>query len=323
MLMIRPTKQFTCILIWVCLAIVCEAQVAAGRSKQLAITIDDPNTYMTPMMTWEERNHAMLKALDENGIQAGLFVCGMRVNNPAGQKLLQAWDNKNHLICNHTYSHHYYHKSSLSADEFIRDFEKGDSIIRGYRHYTKLFRFPFLKEGNTDGKRDSMRWAMQNMGYKNGHVTIDASDWYIDSQVSEALKKNPDVDLTVYRDYYINHILNRAEYYDSLAVLVYQRPIKHTLLIHHSLLNALFLNDLILTLKQHGWEWIDASEAFQDDVFNLQPSILPCGESIVWQSASLVPEIAPTLRYPAEDQKYEEGPLKMAIDRQRKQKGKL
>jgi peptidoglycan-N-acetylglucosamine deacetylase len=285
----------------------------AFAQKQMAITIDDPNSYETPKLIWQERDEAILKALEKHKIKAALFVCGMRVNDSHGTILLHKWDSKNHLICNHTYSHYYYNSKSKTSEVFIADFLKGDSLIRNYKNYTKLFRFPYLKEGNTVGKRDSMRVALSTEGYKNGSVTIDASDWYIDAELAKALKKNISTDLTPYKEYYIRHILDRANYYDSLAQLVFKRDVKHTLLIHHSLLNALFLDDLLVALKANAWNLIDAKVAFTDDIFSLQPVIEPCGESIIWQCAKLNEELAKNLRYPAEDEEYEKEPFEKFI----------
>jgi peptidoglycan-N-acetylglucosamine deacetylase len=285
----------------------------ARAQKQIAITIDDPNTNKTPVLNWQERNDAILKTLDKHKIKVALFVCGMRVNDTNGVFLLNTWDAKEHLICNHSYSHLYYNSDLNTSRIFIADFKKGDSVIRNYKNYTRLFRFPFLKEGNTAAKRDLMRTALTKDNYKNGHVTIDASDWYIDSEIAKALKNNPDTDLAPYKAYYIKHILNRTKYYDSLAHLILKRDIKHTLLIHHSLLNALFLDDLLLALKNNGWELIDAKKAFTDDVFLKQPLIAPCGESIVWQCAELDKKLSKNLRYPAEDGEYEIEPLKLFI----------
>ena len=239
----------------------------AKAQKQIAITIDDPNTNTTPLLNWQERNDAILKTLDKYKIKVALFVCGMRVSDTNGIFLLNTWDAKGHLICNHSYSHLYYNSALNSSSIFIADFKKGDSVIKNYKNYKRLFRFPYLKEGNTVVKRDLMRNALIKDNYKNGHVTIDASDWYIDSEIAKALKNNPDADLAAYEAYYIKHILNRTKYYDSLAHLIFKRDIKHTLLIHHSLLNALFLDDLLLALKNSGWELIDAKQAFNDDVF--------------------------------------------------------
>ncbi len=282
-------------------------------SKQIAITIDDPTTKDTPKLKWFERDSIILETLDKHNIKAALFVCGMRVDNPDGKILLNNWDSKNHLICNHSYSHLYYNSTSISSNRFHLDFKYGDNIIRGYKNYTQLFRFPFLKEGNTAEKRDSMRVAMNREGYKNGYVTIDASDWYIDAQLTAALKSDINTDLTPFREYYMQHILDRASYYDSLAQIVFKRDIKHTLLIHHSLLNALFLDDLLIALKAKGWSLIDAAKAYTDDVFLMQPNIEPCGESIVWQCAKQMESVSKNLRLPAEDAVYEELPLEIYI----------
>lgn len=284
-----------------------------SAQKQIAITMDDPNTYETPLMGWEKRNDAILKTLNKHHIQAALFVCGMRVNDANGARLIKAWDDNQHLICNHTFSHLYY--NGQENEVFFQDFQKGDSLIRSYKNYTKLFRFPFLKEGDSDEKRDTMRAVLEKNGYKNGYVTIDASDWYIDSKIEEVLKKDPKANLDVYKQFYIQHILDRINYYDSLAQILFKRDVKHTLLIHHSLLNALFLDDLLTALKANNCQLIDAREAYTDALGNLQPRVLPCGESIIWQCAKLDSTLAPTLRYPGEDSEYEEKPLQQMIEK--------
>lgn len=305
----------TIILLFVCGQVVSQSE--NQNTRQLAITIDDPNTYVTPSLGWEERNDRILKALENYHIKSALFVCGMRVHDSIGARLLKTWDERNHIICNHSYSHFYFNSNSKTSKVFINDFRKGDSLICHYNNYTKLFRFPFLKEGNTASKRDSMRAAMQVMGYKNGYVTIDASDWFIDTKIIEELKKSPQADLTPYKEYYIEHIINRADYYDSLAKNIFNRKVKHTLLLHHSLLNALFLDDLLKALESNGWKLIDATEAYEDSIFNLKPIIEPCGESLVWQCAKLDTAFSKGLRYPAEDSKYEELPLKQYIEEYR------
>jgi len=298
------------LIVSVILNLVC---ISAFAQKEIAITLDDPNTIETPLLNWQERNDAILKILDKHKIKVALFVCGTRVDDPNGKILLNKWDKKNHLICNHSYSHFYYNSKSKTSGIFIADFKKGDSLIKNYKNYTKLFRFPYLKEGNTSDKRDAMRAEMKVEGYKNGHVTIDASDWYIDAQIINELKTDSNADLTPYKEYYIKHILDRADYYDSLAKLVFKKEIKHTLLIHHSLLNALFLDDLLIALKAKGWKIINAKKAFQDEVFSKQPMIEPCGESIVWQCAKQIETLSKTLRYPAEDEVYEKEPLEKHI----------
>ncbi|HRJ05741.1 MAG TPA: polysaccharide deacetylase family protein [Ignavibacteria bacterium] len=276
---------------------------------QLSVTIDDPSVETSGSMSWMQRDDALLEALEKNGITAALFVCGKRTDNAEGKVLLSKWNDRGHLICNHSYSHGYFHSKKLSLEAFANDFLKGDSMINSYSGYSKLFRFPYLKEGDTPEKRDGFRDIMGKSGYRNGYVTIDASDWYINKRLLDTLKSVPDIDVTPYKEYYISHIYNRAMYYDSLAFALTGRHIKHTLLLHHIFINASFLGELLIHFKKYGWELINASDAFTDEIYSSQPQIIPAGESLVWALAKETGKYESMLRYPGEDSEYEEMPL--------------
>ena len=276
---------------------------------QLSITIDDPNTVSTGNMTWMAKDDAILEALDNYGIKAALLVCGKRIDNAEGKVLLSRWNEKGHMICNHSYSHSYFHSQKISLDVFENDFLRCDSIINNYSGYSRFFRYPYLKEGDTPEKRDGFRKFMSEQNYRNGYVTIDASDWYIDSRAVDTLKVSPGLDLTPYKEYYISHIYERAMFYDSLAVKLTGRHIKHTLLLHHNFINASFLGELLTHFKKNGWDLINASDAFKDEVFSQEPDILPAGESLVWALAKETGKYESLLRYPGEDSEYEEIPF--------------
>ena len=138
-----------------------------------------------------------------------------------------------------------------------------------------------------------------------GYVTIDTSDWYVEQRLRARLKQNPKADLSGYRRFYLDHIWARATYYEDLSWRVLGRSVKHTLLIHHNLLNKLFLGDLLAMFERRGWKLIDAAEAFTDPVFAAEPQILPAGESILWALAKESGKFYRELRYPAEDAVYE------------------
>jgi len=272
---------------------------------RVCFTFDDPNSYRTPSLDWRERNRRILEALKKNDLQAALFVCGKRVDNGPGRIILERWDRSGHLICNHTYSHINYNSPKVVFEDFRKDFLRCDALIGEYAHYKRLFRFPYLKEGDTVTKRDAFREELKQRGYGPGHVTIDASDWYIDGRLKTRLELNPAAATTPYRDFYLKHILERAEYYRNLAQETLGREVPHSLLIHHNLLNALFLGDLIEMFQRQGWETIDASLAFQDSVYLRFADTLPAGESIIWALAGESDEFESRLRYPAEDGVYE------------------
>lgn len=299
-------KRVRCVLITTCLLLLPLAAQAASPARELAITIDDVdvNADDTSGMSLDQRNQAIIDTLSRAGIKAAVFVCGMRVDNEAGRRHLSALSEHGHIIANHTYSHFEY--SNVGFDTFSKDMLRGEEMIRGYPGFRKLLRFPYLKEGQTVKQRDEMRRFMQEHGYANGYVTIDASDWAIDARLRRQLKDRPKSDPKAYRDFYLEHMIGRAEYYDGLARKIVNRPVKHTLLIHHNLLAALFLGDLITQLKVHGWQVIDASEAYQDPIYRKAPNNIPAGEGLIYALAKDSGRFEYELRYPAEDSRYED-----------------
>jgi len=271
---------------------------------QLALTLDDPTLSFGSVVRWQEANSHILKAISDKGVRAALFVCGMRVDEADGAKLLSAWDQAGHLICNHSYSHKFYGAQTSYADYAV-DFLKNEKVIAPYHNRTALFRYPFLKEGDTADKRDRFRALLKERGYRVGHVTIDASDWYVSQRYLDQLSKKPKTPIAPYRDYLIAHLLDRAAFYRQLALDVLARDIRHTLLMHFNPLNAVVLPEVMNAFETAGWQWIDASLAFEDAVFRSQPQTLPAGESLVWALAKETGRFEGRLRYPGEDDVYE------------------
>lgn len=274
-----------------------------GRAGAVAITIDDFDLTDHERLTGVERHRRLLEHLDAHGVKAAGFVVGKNADSPEHLPLVEEWSKHGHVVGNHTYRHPYYPDTPLA--DFTADIEHCESVISKVPTFEKLFRFPYLKEGDTATQRDAMRRYLHANGYRNGHVTIDASDWYVDSRMRTRLKDRPDADLSPYRDYYLAHIVDRARYYDGLSRAVLGRAIPHTLLLHHNVLNGLFLGDLLDAFKRVGWALVDAREAFADRVFQREPAIAPAGESLVWALAKESGKFAKSLRYPGESDEYE------------------
>jgi peptidoglycan-N-acetylglucosamine deacetylase len=279
----------------------------------VALSFDDPSTLPSPKGPWQERNQKILQTLANHELKAALFVCGMRVHSPAGQALLKSWDQAGHAIANHSYTHPFFSGSKESAVNFERELLRTDSMIRGYAHFRPWFRFPFLKEGKTVERRDSMRTLLAVHGYRNGHVSIDASDWYVDQMLSDSLKKNPQLNPLPYKEFYVAHILDRAHYYDSLATAIAGHKVRLVLLLHHNLINAMFLDDVIRALVADGWVFIDPEYAYQDPIYLQSPDALPAGESFFWSLAKATGRYESVLRYPAEDGDYEQAGLQRML----------
>jgi len=266
--------------------------------------MDDPALIVSARMDWQEVNRRLLAALEQRKLKIALFVCGMRVDQPEGHKLLAAWDDAGHLICNHSYSHLMYMQRT-TYDQFAADFLRNEPVIAPYRHRTRLFRYPFLKEGDTAEKRDRFRALLKEHGYRVGHVTIDTSDWYVDQRMAERLKLDPAAKVKPYRDYVIAHLLDRAAFYRQLSLDALGHEIRHTLLLHYREIHALFLSDVINAFEKAGWDWVNADRAFADPVFQAEPKTLPAGESLVWALAAETGRFKDRLRWPGEEDTYE------------------
>lgn len=269
----------------------------------LAVTIDDFDLANTPLMSGEGRDAAIRECLKRYGVQAAGFVSGKFIDAELAPRILQDWSDEGHIIGNHTFSHAYF--SGADPAGFMEDVLRCEPLLSAYAGFQKLFRFPYLAEGRTAEGRDAMRELLAAHGYRNAHVTIDTSDWFVDNRLRARLKEDPGADLAPYRQFYLDHLWERASYYDGLAKAIFGQSINHTILLHHRLTTALFLGDAIQMFRARGWRIIDADLAFHSVEFELVPQALPAGQSLLWALAKTEPQLARDLRYPGEDGKYE------------------
>jgi len=268
-----------------------------------AVTIDDFDINDGPLMDGPSKHRAILSALDAAGIKAAGFPAGKFIDNEAALDHLRAWADAGHTVGNHTYAHPYYGGSA--PGDLAADIDRAAALLTAMPTWQPLFRFPYLAEGRTVEARDRMRGVLDQRGLRNAHVTIDASDWYVNMRLLERLTRDPTADLTPYRAFFVRHLLDRATFYDRLArdVLGYSPP--HTLLLHHKLTTALFLPDLLTTFREQGWTAIDADVAFAHPVYVSRPDIAPAGNSLIWQLARADGRFDDRLRSPGEDGDYE------------------
>jgi peptidoglycan-N-acetylglucosamine deacetylase len=302
------TKTKTILILLVSLLIPCIALLSQDKSS-VCFTFDDGNTKNILDYKNEQWNQMILDCLKEYKLQAIFYVCGKNVNNAEGRNVLESWDKAGHIIANHTYSHLNYNIEENTYDKYINDILLCDSLISGYKNFRGYFRAPYLKYGETKEKRDSLNKFLKRINYQNGYVTIDASDWFYNSRLINFMSNNPGKSIEQYKKAYIEHLLDRAKFYDELALKLLGRKIKHSILLHQNLTSALFLEDLIKAFENKGWQTIDASDALSDPIYQKIPDLVPAGESIIWGLAKETKKYDDILRYPGEDSQYEEDKL--------------
>jgi len=284
-----------------CMTLAAPLFASLANSQSIALTFDDgPNMVDKIGLSPADRNASILRQLAEAHLKSILFVTRTDADQTRNY-LIRQWGVEGHQIGNHTATHPNFNEVSLA--DYEQELLTCDRAIRDMPGFTRRFRFPYLKEGNTLEKRDGFRAFLDSNSYNTGPVSVDASDWYYSQRLSARLKEHPNADTLPYRNAYLRHLYDRAQYYDGLSRTLLGRSVAHVLLLHHNLINALFLKDVIQMFKDNGWTLIDSEVAFTDPVYVMRPDTLPAGESILWSLAKQ--KGIPGLRSPGEDDVYE------------------
>ncbi|BDT56662.1 hypothetical protein MasN3_01560 [Massilia varians] len=243
------------------------------QAQSVAFTFDDgPILAPTPHLGPQARNMAMLAALERHQVKAALFVTvGHGADRPEGLALARAWGQAGHALANHTMTHPDLDSDKVGLAQYQQEVLDCDRVIAALPGYQKWYRFTYLREGNTKDKRDGMRKFLRQQGYRNGYVTLDTSDWRLNDKLAEVLAKNPRANVEPIRLAYLAHIRQRALAYRELAQRLQGRDIPQVLLLHHNLINAMWLDDVIRQFKDMGWTITTPAQAYADPVYRFMP----------------------------------------------------
>jgi len=255
--------------------------------QTVAFTFDDgPKLGETPLLSPQARNQALLETLRRHQVRAALFVTlNKGADCPEGMALLEAWSRGGHIVANHTVTHPDLNNPMVSLGQYQGEILACQERIRSLAGWRPWFRYTFLRQGNTPEKRDGMRAFLKQEGLMNASVSLDTSDWRLDSALREVLLRDPSADLQPFRRAYRDHLRQRALAYRDLSRRLFNRDIPQVMLLHHSLLNALFLEEAISLFEEMGWRIIDPQEAYQDFFYRLDPQVLRPGQSLLLSTA--------------------------------------
>ena len=241
-------------------------------AQRIALTFDDAPLKDGNLYKGLKRSEILIKKLKEYNVPEVAFFANSSKLNAEGTLRLKMYAKAGHLIGNHTHTHG--HIDEMGVDNYIEDIKIADSLLKKLPGFTPWFRYPFLDEGKEERIRNNLRYALRTLGYTNGYVTVDNYNWYLNKLYQDALKKNEKIHYGLLRDLYIEHIWKSIQFYDKIARKTLGRSPQHVLLLHENDLAALFLDDLILHLRGHGWEIVSPTEAYQDPIANHLPDVL-------------------------------------------------
>ena len=255
--------------------------MAAEPKGRIALTFDDAPRSAGPLFTGPERTGRLIDALNETGVEGAVFFVATRNLNqaPKGEVRLRAYVDNGHYLGNHSHSHLWLRRSAVA--DYISDLDKASQHLHGFDGLLPLYRFPFLDEGRSLEKRDALRSALAERGLKNGYVTVDNYEWYMNALLAEAVQADLHIDEQAWCDAYTSILGETVDFYDAIARDTLGRSPDHVLLLHENDYAALCLADLVEALREAGWVIIPATQAYQDPIAERIPETLFNGQGRV------------------------------------------
>ena len=243
---------------------------------EVAVTVDDLPLMgpALPGVTRGEVADRLLDAFRRHRLPPVYgFVNGKKLGgDPAYEDILRRWIAAGNPLGNHSFSHPDLNDTALG--DYLADIEGGEAILKklqGDGPVWKLFRYPFLHEGDTEEKRRAVRAYLREHAYTVAEVSIDADDWAFGPPLARCTERGDrEAAASLRRDFVSAHVeeLWRAR---EIGRLLVGREIKHVLLLHVGVADADAIDDLLTAYEREGVRWIDLPTALGDPFYAMDP----------------------------------------------------
>ena len=192
-----------------------------------------------------------------------MFFCNTaRYNKADGRRRVEAYAKAGHLIGNH--AHHHVDLNVVGPDAFIEEVREDDAIVTTVARVRPALPVSLLPRGRHGGGAAVRPPSAGRAGVLAGLFHRGRRRLVRGRALQTALEQGKEVDYRALRDAYLDATWRAIEFYDDLARAVLNRSPKHVLILHETDINALFLGNLIRSIKSRGWKIIPAREAFAD-----------------------------------------------------------
>lgn len=245
------------------------APLRAETGRPLLVSVDDlpfATARLHPDPAERERiTRALLDVLKKHKVPAVGLVIGQNI--AGDRRLLDLWREAGYELGNHSHGHLNYTRTN--APDYIADVEAGRRELAealGGRQ-VRFFRFPFLREGETEAKLDAMRSYLAGSGQRNLPVTIDTQDWSFEEPWVEARKKGDGQALARIGEEYQQALQLEVRTYESLGDELFGRPVPQILLLHANEVGSAQWDRLFTWLEERGYRFAGADEVLADPAF--------------------------------------------------------
>jgi peptidoglycan/xylan/chitin deacetylase (PgdA/CDA1 family) len=247
---------------------------ATAQPRQICVTVDDLPTVPYGEGNEEEITRKLVAHFTKHRIPAIGFVNEGKLYESGKLKaervaLLRQWLDKGYELGNHTYAHTDYHLATFA--DFTNDVQKGAQVTPPLSKKAGLawryFRHPYLHIGQSQARYDSLASFLTAQGYTEAPVTIDNTDYLFAKAYSNAHKKGDTVQMARIGADYVTYMEAKLRFYEQSASRLFDRSIPQILLIHASLLNADYLDELARMYIRNGYSFIDLPTALRDKAY--------------------------------------------------------
>jgi len=252
------------------LALTPAADAKNKKPKQICLTFDElPAARSFGEVDREAINYLLLDALKRHEVKATGFVVGDQIED--SYDILGQWLNGGHHLGNLTWSGQDYNQ--LGPEQFIADIQKGtralEPMLAGFGQKQRYFRFPYLHYGDTVERRRAVSLFLEDQGHTICPASVVPEDYLYNLNLIKLGKIPDSAKYEQLLNDYINHVLDELERVERLANNQIGRSVKHVLLLRANRLNAVYLDELLLALKDSGYEFITLDVALKDKVYQM------------------------------------------------------
>ncbi|MGA8163219.1 MAG: polysaccharide deacetylase family protein [Acidobacteriaceae bacterium] len=192
-------------------------------------------------------------------------------DDPDTQDALRAWVASGMNIGNHTWSHPSI--NDVTAQAFEHEIALDEPALRQYaagRNW-HWFRYPYLEEGATLEKRDSVRAWLHDHGYRiaEGTLTTQDDDW--SDPYNRCLAKGDAAGIAWLKQSYLANATEFLRLGREEEQIAFGHEIPNVLLLHATDFTTLILPDLLHLLHREGFRFSSLARVERNPAYSLDP----------------------------------------------------